>query len=705
MPFFGVDDVLFLLASSTALLWAKRADVLESSVYTTVHLLTNDPEQAAERAAAAARAARESSPTLLLRGFDLDAEAGALPRREDCRSRGTSACNNDLPSLADFATSDMGTLTSSDMLVKESVHTQLRESPLVYQVPQVPHRHYNQRKRRLHVSTLATASEEEVKNRISRHTVPEVQTLFAKMEREGLWEAVIHVSYGIEQAAQQLRYLNQHNVECAIRTLLNTAHPDVALVYYFRFGEDMLVADDILVALFHTCRNDAQLSLELCNVLQPFRSRWSPTVYACCLTTTAHFDYAQAIELYDTYMETQRSAQLAAQRTLRRVLAATPLLRETGVVSDAPPLQLHYLYHVIIPLVVAHDPASAPRYVADMLESDAAAAPEVLLRCLEHRTGREVAWRYLEQLTCEGAAAAVPAQVTEWVRTHDKTRGALAGGGQGAPDDDVAGLALSLYRLRPSAMNMNTLLKLCTESNQVAQDFAASSRACSPIHNATITRSPSCLHRAAPLQLAAPSRNRDKLAVLARGEAAELTALLHHVPLHSELDATVLARTITEQHATWGLALQFLTVMLRRKCFNVVPGIAAHLARHGQWQMAVRSMAVYLSNQRAAMTTEEAKLCIEASVHAGQWASALFWVERAHAKGLALAPSTYDLVLGVSRHCTFETAERVMTRMHDVGASCSEQGILDFVTAAAHQGRVSNAFRVLQHHSNVEWTS
>ncbi|KAK7199749.1 hypothetical protein NESM_000021000 [Novymonas esmeraldas] len=692
MPFFGVDDILFLLASSTALLWARRADVVESGVYTTVRLISDDPEAAA-RCAAAAAAQHGGSPSLLLPGFDLPVEEethvlslqGASPAHglADDGGRG-GLCFPPAPPLT----------------VTESMHTQLQASPLVYQVPQVPHRQYNRHKRRPHVSTLATATEEVVRDRIGRYTVAEVQALFATMERESLWEAVIHVSYGIEQAEKQLLYLNQHNVECAIRTLLNTAHPDVALVYYLRFGEDMLVADDILLALFHACRNDAPLSLELCQVLQPFKSQWTPTVYACCLTTTARFDYAQAIALYHAYLASQRSHIAASQRTLHRVLASSPLLREAGVVAAAPEaLPLHYLYHVIVPLVVTHDPDAADAYVEDMLAKDGGSAPEVLLRCLGHRKGQELSWLYLQRIATDASTDAVPSTETEalrrWVVT---TRAKLSSSGA---CEDVAGLAIHLYRLRPSAMNMNTLLKLCTEHGAgTTEEVGEGQRG--RIDSAAEAMSP-IVANAAPLDgTAVPTC--PGLRRLASGRAAVLRELLHDVPLHSALDATVLARTITEQRASCGLAAQFLSVMLQRKCFNVVPAIAAHLARQGRWATAARSMAIYLSNQRSAMSAEEAKLCVESCVHAGQWTSALFWVERAHAKGLALAPATYDLVLGASRHCPFDAAARVMTTMHDVGAGCTERGILDFIEGAAHRGKIAHAFRVLQHHSNVEWT-
>ncbi|KPA84683.1 hypothetical protein ABB37_01191 [Leptomonas pyrrhocoris] len=691
MPFFGVDDILFLLASTTALLWAKRADIVEGGVYATVHLITSDAKEAARRASRAADA-HGGTPTLLLKGFDLQAEERRLLSLQDCSgasprgfgpsstSRSSPPTYRDRPRVEELAHPGDG--EDESMLIKESVHAQFRETPLVYQVPQVPHRHYNPRKRQRHVSWLATASEEDVKECIARYTVPEVQTLFSKMEREGLWESVIHVSYGIEQAQEELRYLNQHNIECAIRTLLNTAHSDAALVYYFRFGEDVLLSDEILVALFHTCRHDEQLSLELCQVMEPFKSRWTPTVYACCLTTTARYDYTKAIELYDAYMAVQRSRQHGAQGAFHRVLAASSLLRETGMVTPETPSRLHYLYHIIIPLVVAHDSASAEKYVDDMFENDAESAPDVFLKCLGFAQGRELVRTHLKELQASSK--------------NGSTNLALP------KSDEVGDVAVYLYRLRPSAMNMNTLLKLLTEYSLTPTAATVTNEQPKPTLLSTdrLTNSLQSL----PFPAKTRVRSCPSMDALCNGTSTELGQLLQKVPLQTEWDASVLARTITENHASWLLAVQFLSIMLRRKCFSVVPGIATHVARQGQWSTAAKSMAIYLSNQRAAMTTAEATLCVEANIHAGQWASALFWVERAHTAGLALAPSTYDLVLAASRHCKFEAAERVLVTMHDVGASCSERGVRDFIETAAHQGMVSKAFHVLQQHSSIQWT-
>ncbi|KPI90820.1 hypothetical protein ABL78_0053 [Leptomonas seymouri] len=685
MPFFGVDDILFLLASTTALLWTKRADIVEGSVYAAVNFITNDPKEAEQRAARAANA-HDGTPTLLLKGFDLQSEERRQLSLQDCSStlpRPSSSCSatstyHDGPCVDEFI--HPNDVEGAGMHVKESVHSQFRETPLVYQLPQVPHRHYNPRKRQRHVSWLATASEEEVKERVGRYTVPEVQTLFSKMEREGLWESVIHVSYGIEKAQEELRYLNQHNIECAIRTLLNTAHSDAALVYYFRFGEDVLLSDDILVALFHACRHDEQLSLELCHVVEPFKSRWTPAVYACCLTTTARYDYAKAIALYDAYMTVQRSRQHAAQGTFRRVLAASSLLRETGVVDSEAPSRLHCLYHIIIPLVVEHDPANAEKYVEDMFENDPDSAPDVFLRCLVYAKGRELVQTYLKELLAKA-------------RNRSKYEPLLQ-------DAELGDMAVALYSLRPSAMNMNTLLKLLTEySMSTATAVKEDQRICA-IPSADRPTSSQQQLGFPPKVGMCPCSSMD---ALCNGKSAVLTRLLQTVPLQTDLDASVLARTVTENHASWLLATQFLSIMLRRKCFTIVPGIATHIARQGQWATAAKSMAIYLSNQRAAMTTAEATLCVEASVHAGQWASALFWVERAHAAGLAFSPVTYDLVLSASRYCKFEAAERVLTTMRDVGASCSERGVLSFIETAALHGKVSKAFHVLQQHSNIRW--
>lgn len=406
MPFLGVDDILFLVASTTALLWAKRSDVVESSVFSMVHLLTKDDDKARERAALAAVRCG-GSPNLLLKGFDLQSEESRLA--EYTR-------NSDPPLIEPLS---MMNAEKGAMPIRESISSQFEEGPVTHEVPAVPHRHYNPQKRRPHVSLLASASEEMVSRSINSYSPAEVQALYCKIEKEGLWEAAITVSCGIELAKQQLRYLNQHNVECALRVLLNTAHPDVALAFYFRFGEDMLVADDILVALFYFCRHDAPLSLELCRLLEPFKQQWTPTIYACCLTTTARFDYKGAMQLYDQYMKRQRASQRSSMGAVHRVLAASSLLQETGLLKGDCEVRLVYLYHVIIPLVAQHDPTSAQRYVEDMLVNDPEAAPDVLLKCLHvAEIGPSLAVPYLKKLAALDDESTAPYHLDSATKGH-----------------------------------------------------------------------------------------------------------------------------------------------------------------------------------------------------------------------------------------------------------------------------------------------
>lgn len=710
MPVFGVDDVLLLLASTTAVLWVKRGEIMQDNFFTeenlgrlatssahdtdATHLACGEGSAATTARSGTRRAATErrlcSNPRLLLRGFDLQEE-----QRKDAARRMLTGSPARLPSL-----------TIDESLVRTSRVHEFADSPLVsYSVPNLPHRHYNPKKRLPHVTALATYTEDEVSQNIKKYTLAEVHALFAKMEQESVWEAVVSVTRGIENASAKLKYLTQRNVESGLRALLSAGKGDLAAAYYLSYGEDMLPGDDLVVALFDACRYMDRAALQLFSSLLPFQDRWSPVVYACCLTTAARLDFQQALRLYDGYIDKARRDRTEHQRTtaegrrssgaarssFAQVLSSPSLLLQegglarlaaaragdadagAGALDEAAQRQLRNLYHVIIPMVMEKQPERALHYVTDMLRTEPGAAPDVLLQGLWTEQGRRLATEYLARL--EGNTSTDP-----W-RTWS-----TAGGLQGMTEPRPVGqLAFDLYKRKPSAMNMNSLLKIVMTASLAE-----------PVSGAGVTHPRTAGRRSLPYDPA--------LAAVASNGSPELLALFRRVPLEArEVDAAVLARSLTEHRASWAVAAQFMSAMIQRKRFAVVPALAHHLARHGQWATVARAMAVYLSNQRSAMTVPEVQLCIEATVRSGRWSSALFWVERAHGKGLALPSESYDAALSISKHCQWDASVRVLKTMHEVGGVCTERGVLSVLEAAANQGRITMALEVLAHTGGIQW--
>ncbi|EPY28318.1 hypothetical protein STCU_01181 [Strigomonas culicis] len=630
----GVDDALFLLASTTAVAYIKRHELLESGV----SLLTKDEAHA--QAVTKRLSAHTSNTAVLLRGFDL---------QEEYRQ-----------SLANLRALPPTSSSASAGLVRSGlVLSHLKDDVPVYQVPNVPHRHYNPDKRIPHVSSLLAHTESELAANLFKYSALEIRTLFDQMEKEGLWESVIVVSRGIEAAGAKIKYLTQPCMESGLRTLLEASRSSAAVAYYFTFGIDMLPSDDIVTSLFDVCRFDKRITMELYGVLNTFRSYWTPAVYACCLTACAVFEPSEGLLVYKSYMQRFFPDQtscgpLSTKQKIQQLLSASPLLRETGIVQA--PLAgepLRYLYHIMVPMVLAHFPEQASGYIADMLLHDPAAAPDVFLKCLAYPSGQHYAEAYLQSRSNSNPDDGTPA----------------------ARATNVRELMFALYALKPSAMNMNSLLKLAMDSARGLEESAPPSASWAD----------------------------DSVRSLSRDGSPVLASYFNTMPTQSPVDIFILSRTLMEHNASWRLTAQFLTAMIHRKHFFVVPKLAEHVAKQGQWQLACQSMSVYLSNQRNRVTAPELCLCVESAVRAGQWSSALFWLDRAHAKKIPLPSQTYDMALQCSAFCPWEESLRVLASMHQAGGTCHSSGVLQVLNAAAKQGAISNAVRVLSKSRMVKW--
>ncbi|CCW62795.1 unnamed protein product [Phytomonas sp. EM1] len=656
MPFFGVDDVLLLLASTTAVLWAKRADIVQASVYRAVNFMTHSPILASKYANEAARNHHEP-PLLLLKGFDLQTARKSVGPTDFFKRLPALASDGLRPSRMSYDEPRKG-------LVRTSLVNEYSECSATHEVPDVPHRRYNPYKSNPNVTALIDYSEEEVAENIRRYSVAAVHSLFTKMESEANWEAVIRVSRGIDRAQLRLRYLTKSNVEAALRVLIScatsTSEPairsDFPLTYYFTFAEDMLLDDGIIIALFDLSRYSEAASIELYKSLLPFQAEWSPAVYACSLTTTARFSYDKTLKLYEEYLQAQRRGAWTSNallRPIKQALVSSSVMQEDESLPsrDVEAIRLQYLYHIMIPLVVARDPARAKQFIADMLAHDPESAPDVFLKCLANDIGKEFAETYLKKTLAKKNGGADGALLN---LNHS------CEGGSSQIKTDRCALAYSLYTLKPSVMNLNSLLKVILRAEAM--------------EGSAIRSLPQSWGR----------------------------GVFESVPLTSSQEALILARSITEHPASHAVAEVFLEAMMLRKQFVVVPILAFHVASQGRWATASRAMAIYLSNQRGRFSQEEISLCVEAAVYEGNWSSALFWVERAHAKGLKLPVRIYDTAFSVSPHWSWKAAWQVVKDMRAVGGVCSNDGVLHLLQAATEQGATAEVLRELSGASGVD---
>ncbi|RNF23807.1 uncharacterized protein Tco025E_02708 [Trypanosoma conorhini] len=597
---FGLDDVLLLVASASPLLWAKRGDVVRSSVYKTVSFVTGDDAYAARRAEAVARNC--PTPCALLPGKDL---GGPTP---------TASAATDTLVVSGIAGSFTG--------------------DVVHEYPCVPHRHFHRMKqRRPPVRDLLQCSVKEVAASLHSYSLAEVSRLYETMEQEGLWEAALNVTEG-SRRGRHYAYLTKRNLEAVLRTLLRAGETQRAIQCYLAHAKEFLVSDEVLVALFDACRQVEQNSLALYQAVKPFHDEWTLAVYACCLTVNAQFNWEEALHLYSEYLEKERQPRFT--RLVASVMRSTDhksSVNEVGSgVGSVKGQQLQFLYHVILPLVADRRVDRLQECYAHMLAREPESTVDVLLRCLHTPRGRELA--------------------AHWLKASVKN----------AKDpplipDTVVDLATQLYSKKPNVMNLNSLLKVL-----MAQD---------------------------PTML--PSHVGEKLQEYVRPLAM------------TENDACVLARTLTGQSGHWKLATHFMASMVARKQFGALPTLSFYVAKQGRWLLASQAMTLCFSN-RAAVAPAEINLCIESSVLAGRWKSALFWMERAHSRGVRLPTAVYDDVLGVTKHCSWVAALRALASMHEAGSASSEAGVLTVLEATASQGKALKALNAISTTGNVYWT-
>ncbi|KEG15368.1 hypothetical protein DQ04_00091020 [Trypanosoma grayi] len=612
MPF-GLDDLLLIVASASPLLWAKRGDVVRSGVYKMVSLATKDAKKAAQRAEVATQ--HYVAPYALLPGIDIGETSGEVTA--------TSTAAN----AADLGGGELVATSIARKYVGEAV----RDSPCV------PHRHFRRAKPgRTPVTALLSYAPEDVVASLGRYSVVEVSHLYEVMEQEGSWEAALNVTEGAKTGGHHA-YLIKKNMEMAVRTLLLAGEVQRAVDFVLVYASEMILSDELLVALFDACRNSEKNSLALYQSLKPFHSEWTPAVYACCLTVNARFNWQEALNLYNEYMEQEQEQRQPLARFLTDVVCGTGIMGNSKGVEDgtlsSQRQSLKFVYHIIMPLVADRRTELLQKCYRQMVTHEPESAVVVLLRCLHTAAGRELAVQWLQESS--EAACDIPPPDTR----------------------DVVKLALKLYRRNPNVMNLNSLLKVIMAQN------------------------PTTLHEHVGVEL------QQHLAVV------DMT----------DNDASVLARTITDKCGHWKLASQFMSSMVTRKQFNVLSPLSYHVARQGRWSLASQAMAVCLSN-RGAFTPAELCLCVESSVFAGRWKSAMFWMERAHSHGVRLPAAAYDNVLGVTRHCSWASALRAVTSMHEAGGLSSEKGILHVLESTAAQGQVRKALTVIAATGNVYWT-
>lgn len=190
------------------------------------------------------------------------------------------------------------------------------------------------------------------------------------------------------------------------------------------------------------------------------------------------------------------------------------------------------------------------------------------------------------------------------------------------------------------------------------------------------------------------------------GDKAEMRSLQQRLsasPLtHSALGVLTAACTADAGRSRWKVASVLLSACLRHHNYGGCLSLASVLSENGQWAACLRGCSQLLALRRMPPPNrEELSLCVHASVRSGQWASALFWIERAHSRGMRFAPNVYDDVFR-SRCHRWDASLRAFHTMSQVGGRCSSDGVRSLIVNAADQASAATILDALG--DRVEWT-
>lgn len=174
----------------------------------------------------------------------------------------------------------------------------------------------------------------------------------------------------------------------------------------------------------------------------------------------------------------------------------------------------------------------------------------------------------------------------------------------------------------------------------------------------------------------------------------------------SQVQAHAVASLVARPHNSWKLAAAVGFSLASQSHAGVIGPLVRRAAGAGAWSTALRMLTMSVSQRGAYRppTSDEVGLAIHASVAAGMWSAALFWVERAHGTATKLHPDTYDAVFKASQHgAGWEGAMRIVRSMRGVGDNCGSEGIRDLLALSAQRGRTRETLHILTATQTVHW--
>ena len=173
-------------------------------------------------------------------------------------------------------------------------------------------------------------------------------------------------------------------------------------------------------------------------------------------------------------------------------------------------------------------------------------------------------------------------------------------------------------------------------------------------------------------------------------------------------DSTALAiakRLSLASHGRWRwmLASRLAERMMAARKWSAVPLLAETTANCGRWAMAATMCTQLFARRQRSPSQSELHLCVQASIEAGKWSSAMFWIERAHARGMTLPSHLYDAAFVANQKTTWDASLSAFVRMRSAGTNCGEDGVMALLSQAGEQRNAAKALEVLSWTDSIQW--
>jgi hypothetical protein len=505
--------------------------------------------------------------------------------------------------------------------------------------PNVPHNHYVPAKRRRPLAQLVDESAEDLVDPLQRAEPREVQSLFERCVKESLWGTALNLSEAIERTGESL---TPAAVECGLYSLAGSGKRRLTLDYFDRYGLSVELQPSTYALLFEVIldKHEAPYAHKLMQAIERHKVNKTVELNQSALKCLARVDWIKALSLYDSLRYHNPKASIVPCD-----------LPSDNRYHDVPPEVHRALLFSVVSAQQRH--RSSGSIGGLPAGSDIPLSPTVI--ALYHDmlsvAPKEIPVALLQILQYpEGRNLAL-----RYLSTAAKqTAAAATAAPRTAPTQQLQSwqIALKLFATDP---NEETLERL---SNYVLQHCPDKWRS---VHEALLL-----------------------------------------VPSLSDQLGVAIAKQF-HQARNWVLAAALAKQLLARQKYAAVPLLASTVAQQGRWAVAANVCGQLFARRQGVPTTQELTLCVHSSIQAGKWSSAMFWIERGHARGIRFPSSLYDAAFVANQQTSWDASLSAFIRMRQTGSNCDESGIRAILQQAAAQDQTERALEILSLTDSVQW--